>query len=275
MSEPNTNHNLKEILNFTEMLTGGGQYRLSWEDIRNAFDELLQIHCSMKYSMESDWTIFRGRIDNETKLFDNINQLTNRKDKDIKDYGRCHKPLMSVFYGANNINTVLSELQPEIGNRVHIAKAKQKTNKEIALTAIGELDRVRRYGKGLFNNDIKEFMSILDNIQDQTNLKRIFLDAFMSELFIKPASKQQDYKATSAISNFILSKDIDGFAYPSVAHRGGINFAILGTKFEQKMEIYECLTFEIIDYLGYGLYNFTQKEKSKTIDKNGNIEWEI
>jgi len=46
----------------------------------------------------------------------------------------------------------------------------------------------------------------------------------------------------------------DGFAYPSVAHLGGMNFAVQGTAFLTKMAVTQCMAFEIIGYLGYGIY---------------------
>jgi hypothetical protein len=281
MSESDRNYTLKETMAFTEILRGGGQYRLSWDEIRKTLDELSRDHFSMRYPMNTNWNIFRGRIDNKTELFENVDQLSSRKKSEITNYGRCHKPAMSIFYGANNLDTVLAELKPEIGDLIHVAKARPK--KEIFLSVIGELDHVRRYGKGLIGDekDILDFKSMLNNIQTENNLKAIFLDAFMSELFITPAYQQLDYKATSALSDVIFSKEIaedkfaiDGFAYPSVAHRGGINFAIRGSQFTEIMEIYECMTFKIVDYLGYGLYAKHQKAKSKIIDRNGKIEWE-
>lgn len=277
-----TELNLREALALTQILIGGGQYSFQWNEMRQQLEELYSGHCSYKYSKkESNWNIVRGRICNETVLFDNVSELSNRKESDIKDFGRCHKKGVSIFYGANNIDTVLSELKPDIGDLVHMAVAKPKIDIEVILTVIGEIDHVRRYGDALLGDKetTLEIMEML-NIEKENDLKRILLDAFMSELFIRPANQQRDYKATSALSDVILfqknSNDefhVDGFAYPSVAHRGGINFAIRGSAFEQKMEIYECMTFEITEYLGYGLYGKHLKARSKAIDIAGKIEW--
>ena len=124
---------------------------------------------------------------------------------------------------------------------------------------------------------IQEF---LDNINSEAGLKALYLDAFMSDLFISPARGNQDYKATSALSDIILSAErdgkriLDGFAYPSVAHRGGMNYAIRGEIFAECMEIDHCMAFEIIDYLGYGIYGRRQYAKSTSIAADGSIEWE-
>jgi hypothetical protein len=231
--------------------------------------------------MPPDWAIFRGRISNNIKLFENVSELSNRRAEDVKDYGRCHRPSTSVFYAANNLDTVLSELSPEVGDRVHIAVARPRKSKSVRLTAIGEIEHVRRYGRALIGNDESKrfYQSVLDNIKSESDLKTLLLDAFMSDLFITPADRWSDYKATSALSDIIFSieqdgRRIDGFAYPSVAHRGGINFVIHGNRFAEGMEIYYCMAFEITNYLGFDIYGRTQYATSKSVAEDGTIEWE-
>jgi hypothetical protein len=69
-------------------------------------------------------------------------------------------------------------------------------------------------------------------------LARIVVDAFLSDAFIAPALGKRDYKLTNALSDIILADKVngeqicEGFAYPSVAHRGGLNFALEGDCFD-------------------------------------------
>lgn len=232
--------------------------------------------------MPSEWGTFRGRIENSTDLFENISQMSCRDPVDVKDYGRCHRPSVAVYYGANNLDTVLSELSPEVGDRVHVAVARPKGNAEIVLTAVGEIDHVRRYNRAFIGNEktLAIIQGLLDNVKSDSELRKIYLDAFMADLFLSPASRASDYKATSALSELIFSAStggkpiLDGFAYPSVAHRGGMNFAIQRPAFLAKMNVTHCMAFEIIDLLGYGLYGRKQYAKSKSIASDGAIEWE-
>lgn len=229
-----------------------------------------------------EWGTFRGRIKNGIKLFDNISQLSCRRPDDIRDYGRCHRPSISVYYGANNLDTVLAELTPEIGDLVHVAVARPKAIDDVVLTAVGEIDHVRRNNRALIGNDdtLAIIRKLLDSICSEADLKTVFLDAFMADLFLAPANHASDYKATSALSDIIFSASndgkptLDGFAYPSVAHRGGMNFAVQGAAFLTKMAVTQCMAFEIIDYLGYGIYGRKQYAKSKSIASDGAIEWE-
>ena len=279
MSTPNQNLPFQAVLALIEQLSGGGRLRLRWDQIRQILGDLTEGHFWLGYPMPSDWAIFRGRISNETKLFENVSQLSNRRVEDIKDYGRCHCPSTSVFYAANNLDTVLSELLPEIGDRVHIAVARPRKSKKVVLTAIGEIEHVRRFDRALIGNDEtrKIIQKFLDNVKSEAELKTLLLDAFMSDLFITPADRWSDYKATSALSDIIFSAQrdgnpiLDGFAYPSVAHRGGMNFAIQGARFAEQMEIYQCMAFEIINYLGFGIYGRTQYARSKAVAEDGTI----
>lgn len=282
MSNAKSGIPFQAVLALTEQLSGGGRLRLPWAQIRGLLDDLTEGHFWLGYPIKTGWGIFRGRIENSQQLFTNVRELSNRKPEDVKDYGRCHKPGVSIFYGANNLDTVLSELRPEIGDRLQVAVAKPRKEQEVILTAIGEIEHVRRYGRALIGNEDSRaiIQKLLDNINSEAALKALYLDAFMSDLFISPARGTHDYKATSALSDIILAAErdgkriLDGFAYPSVAHRGGMNFAIRGERFAECMEIDHCMAFEVIDYLGYGIYGRRQYAKSTSIASDGTIEWE-
>lgn len=282
MLAQNINLPFQAVLALTEQLTGGSRHRLTWAQIRQILDDLTEGHFWLGYPMPVDWVAFRGRVENGVNLFENVNQLSCRNPDGVTDYGRCHRPSLAVYYGANNLDTVLSELSPEVGDRVHIAIARPKLSDEVILTAIGEIDHVRRYNRAFIGNEdtLKIIQELLDNVKSENDLKKIFLDAFMANLFLSPATHTSDYKATSALSDIIFSANndskpiLDGFVYPSVAHRGGINFAIKGSAFLTKMEVIHCMAFEIIDSLGYGIYGRKQYAKSKSISSDGAIEWE-
>jgi hypothetical protein len=125
---------------------------------------------------------------------------------------------------------------------------------------------------------------LLDNASDESSIKTMLMDAFLSELFISPARTPREYKATSALADILFSVKVedgnkllslDGFAYPSVQNRGGINYAIRSDRFSECMEIYHCMAFEIINYLGFGIYGRKKYAESTAIDSVGNVTWEL
>lgn len=236
-----------------EQLLGGSRHRLPWDELRKILDDLTVGHAWLMYPMSCNWRIFRGRICNENQLFANSNELTHRVPEEITGYGRCHQPHRSIFYASNNLDTVFAELEPEVGDRVHVAVAGPNAANAVRITAIGEIEHVRRYGVPLIgNHDTTEIIQDwLGPLQTEESLRRILIDAFLSDIFSKQALSDRDYKLTSALSDIIISASLndkilcDGFAYPSVAHRGGINYALDGDRFYERMAIYECMVFEI------------------------------
>ena len=50
--------------------------------------------------------------------------------------------------------------------------------------------------------------------------------------------------------------------------------AVQGAAFLNKMEVTQCMAFEIIDYLGYGIYGRKQYAKSESIASDETIDGE-
>jgi hypothetical protein len=272
---------LSSIIALLEQLSGGSRHRLPWSDVRQLLDDLTGGHIWLRYPMPSNCKVFRGRVNKNPVPFTSVKDLRNRKAEEVGEYGRCHQPFRSIYYASLNLDTVLAELEPDVGDFVHVAVASPKDNESVNLVAIGEIEHIRRYGVPLLGGQvtIETFGKLLEPSHEEENLARIVVDAFLSDVFIAPARGQLDYKLTSALSDIILSAEhegkriCDGFAYPSVAHRGGLNFAFEGSCFPDRMEISECMVFQIVDYLGYGIYGRVQVAKSTCVFADGLIDW--
>jgi hypothetical protein len=265
-----------------EQLRGGTAQRAPLPQLNVMIDSLLRGVPYLGYEMSSGFHVFRGRIDNAVDRFDTPGEFSYRPLAISREYGRCHRPGTTIFYGASNLETVLSELAPEVGDRVHVGVARVRKEQSIWMTAISEIDFVRRYGRPLIgsDNDAKQLQAILRAAGDAERVRMLLVDAFFADLFAQPASKPRDYKATSMLASLLLkarnndtTRSLDGFAYPSVAHRGGLNFAIRPDRFDSVMEWEHFMVFEVTDYLGFGLYGQRQTTKASKV-KAGHIEWE-
>lgn len=93
---------LQPALALIEQLQGGSRLRLNWTEIRLILDQLTNGHFWIGYPLPSGYAMFRGRV-NAADRFENIRQLSFRPSEDVRDYGRCHRPGLSVFYGSNNL----------------------------------------------------------------------------------------------------------------------------------------------------------------------------
>jgi hypothetical protein len=263
-----------------EQIRGGAARRIPIEPLQEIMTALLQGMPYVGYKLKkSDTRFFRGRKVAPTELLANSSEIGYRRPDQVKEYGRCHCPGTSMFYCSSNLETVLAELAPEIGERVCVGVASVKDSCELTVSAIGEIDSSRRYGRPIIGNqESYQFLNeVLKNIrarQTGQHMRILVTDAFFAELFAQPARKQYEYRPTSVLTDLLLKIPIlDGFAYPSVEHRGGINYAIRPEKFDELMEWDEFMAIDVVASFGFGIYGAPIQAKATTTDVNGKIDW--
>jgi hypothetical protein len=264
-----------------EQVRGGAARRIPIEAIKEIMAALLQGMPYVGYKLKkSDTKFFRGRKVPPTHLPEKSSEIRYRSPDQVKEYGRCHCPGTSMFYCSSNLDTVLAELAPEVGDRVCIGVASVKESRELTVSAIGEIDSSRRYGRPVIGNQESYRMlnETLKQIRAKDNghhMRILVTDAFFAELFAFPARKQYEYRPTSVLADLLLKSPLlDGFAYPSVEHRGGINYAIRPRKFDELMEWEEFMVIEVVASFGFGLYQTPMRAKGTNISEDGNISWE-
>ena len=264
-------------------MEGGAYKNLSDKSIFDAIDDLTNRHAFFGYECKQGESFFRGRVFSDSDLVENASDLLAPKAELVKSYGRCNYPNQRTLYLAKNLDTVLSELDVLKGSHVQFLHLKAK--KEFTFFVVGEIDHYRRFEKGFFSygqkeKNIKYIKSLIDN----NDLERIYVDAFLAEQLARRDYSQAHYKLTSAIANVLFedakkanisnSANIAGFAYPSVSHRGGVNFVIMGDFFEY-FEIVEATAIKINAHLNYNLYGRTPYASCQVIDDKGNLHWII
>ncbi|MFT5756332.1 MAG: hypothetical protein ACI9LM_001045 [Alteromonadaceae bacterium] len=279
----NKMQNLQHALAMIEQLKGGMARRSRWSEIRTLVDALLREIPYSGFKISSPFSLVRGRVDNDNKTFKSPQEFSYCPVEYSKTYGRCHRPGSTIFYGANNLNTVLSELSPEVGDTVHIGFADVCAGMEVMCTSIGEIDHIRRFNKPLLGDheSKKVLNNFLLNCDNDKRIRTLLVDAYFSDAFSTPAHKEKDYKVTSALSDLILEanhdgiKVLDGFSYPSVTHRGGLNFAIMPESFDEKFVWSKFQTLEIINNLGFGLYATREISVSENYNQDEGIAWNL
>jgi hypothetical protein len=264
-----------------EQIRGGAARRIPIEALKEIMAALLHGMPYVGYKLKkSDTKFFRGRRVQPTYLPEKPSEIGHRRPDEVKEYGRCHWPGTSMFYCSSNLDTVLTELAPEVGERICVGAASVKESREIAVSAIGEIDSSRRYGRPVIGNQdsYRLLNQTLKQIRDRDSnhhVRILVTDAFFAELFALPARKQYEYRPTSVLANLLFKSPLfDGFAYPSVEHRGGINYAIRPEKFDELMEWDEFLAIDVVASFGFGLYGASVRARATTVDGNGKIVWE-
>jgi len=182
-------------------------------------------------SLDKGASLHRLRINDNNKLFSNINRLKNPPSKCVVNYNRLNRPGQSVFYCSENYSICQIELlnnytsSHKINLQKKITYSKWQTDTDLTLLLIYSLEG-NKTGFGLKFNEL--FEGIVKTLSAK---ERLITESFYREVwkyFITPSkNSQKPYLVTSAIANALFSvSNVDGIVYPSVqSHCSGYNIA--------------------------------------------------
>ena len=236
--------------------------------------------------------LVRGRLikrgpgvmaDSPRQLLNDASELGAPHARHIKEYGRCQPPGISIFYGAFNEDTVLAELAPEPEDLVYITTY-QPSSAQIVGAYIGLIDEVRRFGRSRIferNPIVPQIDEWVKRVSTDSDYVRLATDAFLAEVISRPVEDASEYKAGAALSSLILAMTVNGqshgvaemLIYPSVAHQGGINVAILPTKAKEILTPTSCRAVGIVRSLGNGIYQTRLLAETRAIE-DGRLLWQ-
>jgi len=279
-------------LNVIEQLRGGVKGRWKYGQIRDFVFALISHERNRIYQTYEipalskqvapepvPFTVFRARrLKSPGEWFKSADDLGSPIPEKTDKFGRCHQPGAPVFYGSLLAETVLSEIDAELED--HVVISEFQIEQDITVIPVGEFDyfwRTRQTYLGAENEaSSKPFEEALKTIDD--NVVPLIVDAFLADEFIEPARNHTDYKITSAFSDIIFNEfgkryEIDAIVYPSVAFRGGVNFAFRPDSEKRKMKLIDAKIVEITEAVGLGIFGHRKLGKLKSV-VDGQIEWE-
>jgi len=279
------------LMGFVEQLRGGANRRWSFEQLEDIVKALVhnygaEVYQSFTIPETSKLTIHRVRkLEADTKL-ENIAHLGSRPAEATNDYGRCHVPHKPSCYCSLYEDIALAEVNAEAGQRYAIAT--YEITQDLIVLPIGELDYFRRTGTTYLNceipppDNLKDHYHKIINDRDKERAKlRQFVDAFFADEFISPAYDTTHYKLTAALTKILFENQLwkdrpDAIFYPSVAFRGGYNFAIRPDAEKSKMRLLKELTriVKVKEVLGYGIYEIEDEYILKSVANDDQLEWE-
>lgn len=165
-------------------------------------------------------SIFRGRPakneDELKRILANPEKELGAPPKGTSSAQRLNAPGISVFYGADSHETVISEVRPHVGGRVVVARFKFLRN--LRFLRISSFKEIRPVGSDF----------------DPAHLRRLKQAAFLRHLSkvlnrpVTPGEETTGYLVTQAVAEF-LSKRFDGLIFSSVQAGTGFNVALFGT----------------------------------------------
>lgn len=217
---------------------------------------------------------FRARKCEDRERFDSLHELIYPAEGP-RDFGRAQYPRSRVLYASWNLRTALEETGiVSAGDRVQVITTRLRSGVEMPCHVIGELQHLHYAGRSQLRpeSEAQQLWNILSNEGDLFR-SRIFIDAVMSEFFRAIVKRAYDYKITAAFSEGVLSAK-GGLMYPSVEGMGAMNLAVSAKVFDELFEVLDTTVFQILKYLGYGLYQAEPLCMSSNFRANGDIEWQ-
>ena len=286
VNSPDLGFSKDGALGIIEQLRGGAKDRLSYELIYLSIGILVKASARQgvyrPYCMQNEISVVRARrLEKSGEWFQSLGDLGPLPRGQTIKYARCHRPGRSVGYCSLYMDTALAEVRAELGQQYAIATFRMPGSSIVI--PVGEFDYFRRTGRTYLGEAVEQSAKIYSEILDREDWALIALfDAFLADEFIRPVETQTDYKVTSAMAEVLFHgglkfpEPIDAIIYPSVAFREGTNFAIRSDSFQSKIKLVESETkiIEITDVFGYGIYNYRDLMRLKSVRSDGSLDWD-
>lgn len=236
---------------------------------------------------------FRVRINEEKKLFENVKDLWWPPPTCVKR-GRCNENAQSVFYYSDSEETAIIEKQPNKGDILTVLTSNLIVPMKMPnVVSIGVHQFTGKsnpnYGGTPPQQDVKQ-----RELLKREGLSRITpdLEAYLIKEFLKDVSAGEEfqYKTTSIIARLLIEKpetvtdegvnvpgfQVDGIAYPSIrCDMLGANIALKTESADKLYKAVSCLVYRVEEAHPKYPYTVGKLCWSKSIDNDGNIEWEI
>lgn len=268
---------LQETHRLIEHINNGLNVALGDAELRTMLACMLSGCGTIKIDVSS-FTLFRARYLHDPEIpFPKLSDMMAPPDEIVSAYGRCNKPGQSVFYGANNMNTMFAELRAKAGDHIQYVELRTVKNQSIMSGFSGFLDYFRRYGAAPHMiGDSDSITGLIKQIQNDLPreewVKSLLVDAFVADHFRREVvlgESDRNYNLTAAFTNFNFEQENDAIVYPSVAHLGGWNMAIKPQISLERLGIMSSGIYRIQEYLGYGLYSAKLINYSESVSPAG------
>lgn len=239
-----------------ELPTGSISFDLLNQTIKTYLDSIPVVVNTIK----AGTFLARARTKSDANPFKLLSEITLRDKKDVKSFGRAHRPNQAVFYCSTNdevaireatqwhvtdfgtlINrNMLKDYDPHV-RFVTVSIWKVKKDLKVAslflnTNAMEANPVVRFFGEQVINGNIKNWDERV------VKSKNLILEFFSNEFAKRNIFNENDYLLSAFYSNVIhtisnLTHQLDGVVYPTVAlNFQGENIAMTEDAYKDKIE---------------------------------------
>lgn len=167
-------------------------------------------------TLETNTTVYRARVADERwpETPWEFQQALGPAPLHLTKHSRMSPPGISYLYVSGNTDTCMSEIQPNVGNEVWVARF-------TVLSDIKLLDLTRLPSIKIPSIFSSHYNSALTWAED-------FLKDFLAEIGQPPKSNDNllEYIPTQVLAEYIRAQGYQGIKYNSAQHPGGVNYVL-------------------------------------------------
>lgn len=182
-----------------------------------------------------------------------------------------------ILYASTRALTVLDELHAQPGDYIHLIGIRIKQGVGVHFMSIGDFFHIFKAGFSRIAGSAWAggVGRILNDMGVETARRVIYVDAFLSEVLADPAASRTHYLQTRALRHAVFRKikKAEGFFYPSVKHRIGMNLAIKPDTFDTKGQIIASQVIQVNRVRQFGLYDYRCCRHAKWFEPDGTFVW--
>lgn len=206
-----------------------GKNSIKEEDVENIKKQLdtIPFFSSLMYKLKLKGfqrvTINKRLFNGEDKRIYDVNLLKYPPEKYVTRYGRANHPSESVLYATFDPITALSELRPNVEDRITISTWELKNNYDLTISPVFK----NTTKDGVVHNEISlrseiEYKKVLRAHDEETARQIDMLIQFMADCFAKEVEDGNhfDYFLSAYFTNKIFNElengEVEAIIYPSV-----------------------------------------------------------
>jgi hypothetical protein len=246
------------------------------ESLAPLFDKLLAEQPLLGYALGRGSFFWRGRRCSSAEGWPNVLDLAY-PPPEIARADRLNDTGDPILYASTRALTVLDELHAEPGDYIHLIGIRIKQGAGVHFMSIGDFFHIFKAGfSRIAGSDWAEGVGRVLNDMGVENARRvIYIDAFLSEVLADPVASQTQYLQTRALRYAVFRKikAAEGFFYPSVQDRIGMNLAIKPDTFDAKGQIIASQVIQVSHVRQFGLYDYRCCRHAKWFEPDGTFVW--
>ncbi|WHY75713.1 hypothetical protein QNH20_16470 [Neobacillus sp. WH10] len=258
---PLNNLSTLEILSRLERYKKVDLKRITHKDLFDLTLETLPCLMVMHRNIGEGTKLYRLRGKDPGTRFSNISDVWYRKAKFVKSRQRLNDVGEAMLYTSLDQATPFYEVKASEGQSFAHIEYEVKNGEYIQASSIG------------MNDNAPDFADER-GLNEQGKINQKILEQFLHTEFTKEVGIGTEYLYRISImlaKNFYDIPNCDGYIYPSVAFKNGLNLAVKPTAADNKLKLKKVENLIVKKIFEDGRVEFQRESVSSLIDPEGNI----